>query len=62
MGIYLDTIDETKQEKRPVFYARKSRFDVFQYGLYVGTLSLTPEEVREVTAKAVFILKPAELK
>ena len=33
-------------------------FKVYQFGLYVGTMILTPAEVLEITAKAVYVLKP----
>lgn len=62
MAICLNTTIDTPKEKRPVFYARRTWFDVFQKGLYVGSLELSPDQVRELTAQAVFILKPVELK
>lgn len=32
---------------------------IYEKGLYVGTMILTPREVREFTAAAIYILKVA---
>jgi len=32
-------------------------YDIFEAGIYIGTLNLTPDQVRVMTAKAEFILK-----
>lgn len=40
----------------------KRCYKVYLKGQYVGTMLLTMEQVREFTAKAVYMLKPAGLR
>ena len=35
-------------------------YEVFENGLFVGTLELTRKKVRELTAQAKYILKPVK--
>lgn len=53
---YMMITDHRNIEKMKEKEAVKS-YQIFEQGLYIGTLELTAAQVREMTAKAAFILK-----